>query len=178
MIAIINLISQWAIPFILIAIPTLGLAKKIPVYESFVKGAKEGFSTVVRMIPFLVAMFIAIRVFQRSGAMELLVHFLKPLTSFFNIPPEVLPLALIRPLSGSGAFGLLGDLLVTHGPDSFIGRLVSTVQGSTETTFYVLTVYFGAIGIREIKHSLLSSLAADIAGFIASVYIVYRIFGG
>lgn len=176
MVTFINLLSQWAIPIFLIVIPTIGLSKKIPVYECFVQGAKEGFNTVVRIIPYLVAMFIAIRVFQQSGAMESLISLINPLTSIFHIPKEVLPLALIRPLSGTGTLGILGDLLATHGPDSFIGRLASTMQGSTETTFYVLTVYFGAVGVKNVKHSLLACLASDLAGLFASVYIVWRIF--
>lgn len=177
MITVINLISSWAIPVIFITIPIIGIVKKVPIYESFVEGAKEGFAVSIRIIPYLVAMFTAIKVFQKSGAMEQLVNIISPITSVLNIPKEVVPLALIRPLSGSGALGMLASIFQTHGPDSYIGRLASTIQGSTETTFYVLTVYLGAVNIRKLRHSLFSSLAADIAGFLAAVYIVSRVFG-
>ncbi len=177
MITLINQISSWAIPLIFIIIPIIGMMKKVSVYESFVEGAKEGFSTSTRIIPYLVAMFIAIKVFQNSGAMELVVNILSPITSLFNIPNQVLPLALIRPLSGSGALGVLASVLQEHGPDSYIGRLASTIQGSTETTFYVLTVYLGAVGIRKLRHSLATSIIADIVGFLAAVYIVNLVFG-
>lgn len=177
MIAAINLISSWAIPLIFIIIPIIGIVKKVPVYESFVEGAKEGFTISIRIIPYLVAMFTAIKVFQKSGAMEQLINIISPITSVLNIPEEVLPLALIRPLSGSGSLGMLASILQTYGPDSYIGRLASTIQGSTETTFYVLTVYLGAVSIRKLRHSLISSLAADIAGLLAAVYIVSRVFG-
>ncbi len=177
MITVINLISSWAIPVIFITIPIIGIVKKVPIYESFVEGAKEGFAVSIRIIPYLVAMFTAIKVFQKSGAMEQLVNIISPITSVLNIPKEVVPLALIRPLSGSGALGMLASIFQTYGPDSYIGRLASTIQGSTETTFYVLTVYLGAVNIRKLRHSLFSSLAADIAGFLAAVYIVSRVFG-
>lgn len=177
MIGLIELISSWSIPILLIIIPTVGIIRRIPVYESFITGAKDGFATAMRIIPYLVAMFIAIKVFQNSGAMSALVALLSPLTSCLNIPNEILPLGLIRPLSGSGALGMLASMLNTHGPDSLIGRLASTVQGSTETTFYVLTVYLGAVGIRKIRYALFSSLAADIAGFLTAIYIVHYVFG-
>ncbi len=178
MIATLELLSNWAIPLVLIIVPLIALTKKVPVYESFVSGAKEGFTTAIRIIPFLVAMLIAIKVFQQSGVMNLLINLIAPITSYFNIPKEVIPLALIRPLSGSGALGMLTSILETYGPDSFVGFLASTMQGSTETTFYVLTVYFGAINIRKLRHSLAACLLTDIAGFLASAYIVHRIFNG
>ncbi len=177
MLSLIDIISAWTIPMLLLLIPLVGILKKVSVYESFVEGAKNGFHTAIRIIPYLVAMFIALKVFQESGAMDLLIRLIRPLTTKANIPEEVLPLALIRPLSGSGALAMLSNILETYGPDSLIGRLASTIQGSTETTFYVLTVYFGAIGIHKVRHSLLAGLIADLSGFLAAVYIVYRVFG-
>lgn len=174
---ILESISRWAVPFLLLSIPTVGILRKVPVYESFVEGAKEGFNTAVRIIPYLVAMFVAIQVLRQSGAMDLLISLIAPVTSRLSIPDEVLPLAFIRPLSGSGALAMLSNILETYGPDSFIGRLASTMQGSTETTFYVITVYFGSVGIRKTRHSLLAGLTADVAGFLVAVYIVYRVFG-
>lgn len=178
MLEVLEAVSRWAIPGLLIAIPTYGLMKGVAVYESFVEGAKEGFTTAVRIIPYLVAMFVAIQIFRQSGAMDRLITLFNPITSRLNIPGEVVPLGLIRPLSGSGALGMLANILKTYGPDSFIGRLASTIQGSTETTFYVLTVYFGSVGIRRIRHSMIAGLAADLAGFLTAVYICYRVFGG
>ncbi len=176
MLPILELISTWTIPLLLLTIPTIGIVKRVPVYESFVDGAKEGFNTAICIIPYLVAMFVALKVFQQSGAMDTMIHLIQPLTARFGIPQEVLPLALIRPLSGSGALALLSNMLETYGPDSFLGRLASTVQGSTETTFYVVTVYFGAAGIHKIRHALVAGLSADLAGFLAAVYVVYRVF--
>lgn len=177
MIALINLISAWAVPAMLLVIPLIGLSRKVPVYESFVQGAKEGFTTAVRIIPFLVAMFVAIRIFQQTGMMQYLVDLLSPVTSRIGIPDELIPLALIRPLSGSGALGMLAAIIKAHGPDSLTGLIASTMQGSTETTFYVLTVYFGAVGVRKIRHSLPAALVSDLAGFLVSTYIVYLVFG-
>jgi len=176
-IALINLISAWAVPAMLLVIPLIGLSRKVPVYESFVQGAKEGFATAVRIIPYLVAMFVAIRVFQNTGMMQILIGLLSPWASRIGIPVEVIPLALIRPLSGSGALGTLAAILKAHGPDSLIGLIASTMQGSTETTFYVLTVYFGAVGIRNIRHCLSASLFSDLAGFLAATYVAYLVFG-
>lgn len=176
MISLINLISTWAVPLILLIIPTIGFLRKVPVYESFITGAKEGFTTAIRIIPYLVAMFIAIKIFQASGAMNFIIQLLTPITNLLKIPSEVLPLAFIRPLSGSGALGMLATILETYGPDSLIGRVASTIQGSTETTFYVITVYLGAVGIRKVRHSLPASIVGDIAGLLASVYIVTKFF--
>lgn len=177
MLKIITIVSDWSIPLIILLIPAYGIIRKIPVYEAFVEGAKEGFTTAIRIIPYLVAMLVAVKVFQYSGAMQYLINLVSPLSRLFGIPDEVLPLVFVRPLSGSGSLGILANILTEYGPDSFIGRLASTIQGSTETTFYVLTVYLGAIGIRKVRHSLISSLAADIVGLLVSVIIVNLVFG-
>jgi spore maturation protein B len=173
---ILNVISAWAIPFLLLVIPLYGYLKKVPVYESFVEGAQEGFVTAVKIIPFLVGMMVAISVFRASGAMGYLSLVLEPLTSLLGAPSEVLPLAIMRPMSGSGVLGMATELMRTYGPDSFIGRLASVMQGTTDTTFFVLTVYFGAVGIKKYRYAIVTGLTADIAGFIASIYICNLLF--
>lgn len=173
---LINQISRWAIPFLIFSIPTVAFLKGVPVYEAFVEGAEEGFNTAIRIIPFLVGMLVAISVFKVSGAMEAMAGMLNPITSFLHLPGEILPLAIMRPLSGGGALGIATGLIETYGPDSFIGMLASTMQGSTDTTFYVLTVYFGSVGIVRYRYALYVGLIADITGLIASVFICTLLF--
>ncbi len=175
-IEMVSLAAKWAIPVILSVITLLALARRVNVYEMFVQGAQEGFATAVKTIPFLVAMFVAISVFRASGAMELFAGLVSPVTDFFSIPAEVLPLGIMRPLSGGGALGITAELIKTYGPDSFIGRLASTLQGSTDTTFFVLTLYFGSVGITRYRYAVISGLSADITGFIASVFICNLVF--
>ena len=165
-----EMISRWAIPTIVLGIPLWGLIRGVKVYEAFVEGARQGLLTTVRITPYLIAMFVAIRVFRVAGGMDILLRLVSPLTGLLAIPSEVVPMFLIRPLSGSGALGMLGELMNTYGPDSLIGLTASVIQGSTETTFYVITVYFGAINIARIRHSLPIGLLADLVGFLAAVY--------
>lgn len=171
-----NTVSVWAIPFILFVIPVYGYFKGVRVYESFCEGAKEGFATAIRILPYLVAMFVSISVFRESQALAGLLKLMSPLAHVFGFPPEVLPLALIRPLSGSGSLAVLADLMEQYGPDSLIGLMASTIQGSTETTFYVITVYFGTVGIKKSRHVAAVGLAADLAGFAAAVLVTYAVF--
>ena len=173
---LITAMSAWIIPgFILIAI-TYAHFKGVKVFDTFVEGAKEGFSTAVSLIPFLVAMLVAIGLFRQSGAMDLLASLLMPVLSHFNIPPDILPLAVMRPVSGSSALAITTELLQSKGPDSFVGRLASTLQGSTDTTLFVITVYFGSVGIRKARHALPVGLLADVAGFIAAFVICSIVF--
>jgi len=169
-------LSSWAIPTLLLIIPLIGYVRHVKVYEVFVEGASEGFWTTVRIMPFLIAMMVAINVFNASGAMDLCAEAIAPILAIFGIPPELLPLAIMRPLSGTGALGLTTQLLYTHGPDSMIGRIASTVLASTDTTFYILTVYFGAVGISRPRYALGVGLAGDIIGFLASIYFCQRLF--
>lgn len=164
-------ISKYAIPFLFIGIVLYGMFKKVKVYESFTEGAKDGFHTAVRIIPFLVAMLVAIGVFRASGAMDLLTKALSPVTNAIGIPGEVLPMAFMRPLSGGGAQGVMSDMITTHGPDSLLGRMVAVMMGSTETTFYVLAVYFGSVAIKKSRHALPAGLLADLAGILTAVYV-------
>jgi spore maturation protein B len=166
---LINSLSSWIVPFIIVAIPLYAFAfRRIKVYESFIEGAKEGFAMGVRIVPYLVGILVAIGMFRASGAMDWLVSLLRPATDLAGFPPEVLPTALMKPFSGSGALGLMSDLFKVHGPDSFIGRLASVIQGSTETTFYILAVYAGAVSIRNTRYTLAASLLGDLAGLIGA----------
>ena len=174
---VMQVISVLAIPLIIVFIPLYGHSKGIKVYEEFTEGAKEGFQVALRIIPFLVAIFLAISVFRASGAMDILTWILSPITSRIGMPGEVVPMALMRPLSGSGALGIMSELIKTYGPDSFIGRLSSIMMGSTETTFYILAVYFGSINVKQTRHALPAALAADLAGMIASVIVCHAVFG-
>ena len=170
-------VSRYIIPLLLVGIPFYGLIiKKVKVYETFVVGAKDGFTIAIRIIPYLVAILVAIGMFRASGALDLLLNFLSPVLTFIGFPPENLPLALMSPLSGSGSLGLLTDLINQHGPDSLIAKIGATMFGSTETTFYVLAVYFGSVGIRKSRHALIAGLIADTVGVIAAVYICKLIF--
>ncbi len=174
---VMQVISVLAIPMIIVFIPIYGYNKGIKVYEEFTEGAKEGFQVALRIIPFLVAIFLAISVFRASGAMDILTWIISPITSKIGMPGEVVPMALMRPLSGSGALGIMSELIKTHGADSFIGRLASTMMGSTETTFYIIAVYFGSINVKQTRHALPSALTADLAGMIASVIVCHAVFG-
>jgi len=172
-----DLLSRWAIPAIVFIIPLYGYLRGVKVYEVFVEGAEEGLQLVVKIVPVMVAIFAAMGVFRASGAMDLLVSVLKPGLVFLGVPGEILPLAIIRPLSGGGALGVTAELIRTWGPDSFIGRLASTMQGSTDTTFYVLTLYFGSVGVRNSRHALNVGLFGDFIGFVSSLLIVRLFFG-
>lgn len=173
----INLISNIAIPFVIFSFLIFGIKKRVKIYETFVEGAKEGFNVAVTIIPFLVAILISIGIFRASGGMDLLVYILSPLTTLIGFPAEALPMALMRPLSGSGSLGIMAEIIAVHGPDSFIGILVSTFFGSTETTFYVLAVYFGAVNIKNTRHALPAGLISDVAGILAALFIVKLIYG-
>ncbi|MBD3409081.1 MAG: spore maturation protein [Ignavibacteriales bacterium] len=174
---VIKIISIVAIPLVILSFVTLGMIRKVKVYETFVEGAKEGFDVAVTIIPYLAAILVAIGVFRAGGAMEWLVYILKPLTDFIGMPAEALPMALMRPLSGSGSLGIMAEIIATHGPDSYLGILVSTFFGSTETTFYVLAVYFGAVNIKNSRHALPAGLIADVSGILAAIFIVNLIYG-
>jgi spore maturation protein B len=174
--SIVTTISIWAIPVIVAFIPLYAAYKKIPVYEAFVNGAKDGFDTAIKIIPHLVGMIVAISVFRASGAMDLLLDLIRPLFGAIGIPSETVPLAVLRSITGAGSLAYVTDLIREHGPDSLIGRIASTIQGSTDTTLYVLTVYFGAVGIRKTSYALKVGLIADFAGFAAAITICYLVF--
>ena len=165
---------------IIIGFIVAGLRKKVNVYDAFVEGAKEGFSTAVRIIPYLVAILVAIGVFRASGAMDYLIGGIESLVKLCGINSDFvggLPTAIMKPLSGSGARGLMVDAMTTYGADSFVGRLACIFQGSTDTTFYILAVYFGSVGIAKTRHAVTCGLIADAAGIIAAIFICYLFFG-
>lgn len=174
---IVSIISLWLIPLIIGFILVYGTFKRIPTYEVFVEGGKEGIKVAVTIIPFLVGMLVAISVFRASGALEFFMELIRPALELIGVPAEVAPLAIIRPISGNAALGMTSDLLATYGPDSFIGRLASVIQGSTDTTFYVLTVYFGAVGIKKMGDALKVGLLADLVGIAAAILVVTLVFG-
>lgn len=169
--AALDAISLWAMPVLLVAIPLAGIIRKVKVYDVFIEGAKEGFEVAVRIIPFLVGILVAIGMFRGSGAMDLLLAGLRPILSPTGFPPELLPLAILRSLSGSGSLAFTTDLIKTHGPDSFLARAAATMYGSSETTFYVLAVYFGAVGVSRTRHAVPAALVGDIVAAVAAVAV-------
>jgi spore maturation protein SpmA/spore maturation protein SpmB len=167
----------WLLPLLIAGFLLIGVAGRVKVYDVLVEAGKEGLQVAVRIAPYLVAIMVAIAMFRASGALDLLIAGISPLTNLLQVPGEALPMALLRPLSGSGAFGVMTEILDTHGPDSFVGLLSSTLMGSTETTFYVLAVYLGAAGIRDARHILPACLGGDVAGFLGAVLACHVLFG-
>lgn len=174
-----RVIAPWIIPGLIVLLLSFGAVRGVRVYEVFVEGARDGFAVALRIIPYLVAILVAVGMLRESGALELLIQPLSQATRHIGLPGEALPMALLRPLSGSGAYGVLASIIQDPaiGPDSYTGYLVSTFQGSTETTFYVLAVYFGAVQIRRIRHALAAALTADLAGILAAVAVVAWLYG-
>lgn len=165
-------VSKYIIPLLLVGIPLYAMAaRRVKVYEVFVVGAKDGFTIAVRIIPYLVAILVAVGMFRASGALEMLLQLLAPVLNLIGFPPENLPLALMRPLSGSGSLGLLTDLVNEHGADSMTAKIGATMFGSSETTFYVLAVYFGSVGIMRSRHAIPAGLIADAVGALSAVYL-------
>jgi spore maturation protein SpmA len=180
MVAYGEVISPWILPGLMLGFLAFGVARRVRIYEVFVEGAKEGFQVAVRIIPYLVAILVAVGMFRASGAMDALVAAIGGVTSRVGLPAEALPMALLRPLSGSGAYGIMAAIIndPAIGPDSYVGYLVSTLQGTTETTFYVLAVYFGAVQVRRLRHGLATALTADAAGIAGAVAACSYLFGG
>lgn len=168
---ILNQISLWALPVIIISILTMGLIKKVPVYEVFTEGAKDGLKVAVTIIPYLVAIIVGISMLRASGVIEMFANFLAPMLLKFNIPSDVLPVILVRPLSGSAALGLFSDIATTAGTSAYSTKLAAVMVGSSETTFYVLAVYFGAIGVNKYRYALSVGLIADILAAILSIVV-------
>lgn len=169
-------ISLWAIPVLLVGIPLAGLIRGVKVYDVFIEGAKDGFQVAVRIIPFLVGILVAIGMFRGSGAMDLLTNALRPILSRTIIPAEVFPLIVLRPLSGSGSLALATDLIKRFGPDSLMGRTAATLYGSSETLFYVLAVYFGAIGVKRTRHMIPSAIVGDVVAALVAVAVCAWLF--
>lgn len=164
-------LSPWILPLLMVGFLVFGMIRGVRIYEAFIEGAKDGFQVALLIIPYLVAILVAVGMLRASGALEAVVAVLGGITGSFGLPAEALPMALMRPLSGSGAYGILASIIndPAIGPDSYTGYLVSTLQGSTETTFYVMAVYFGAVQVRRIRHALAAGLTADVAGIIFAI---------
>ena len=173
-------VSPWIIPGLMVGFLAFGAIRKVPVYEMMVEGGKEGFQVALKIIPYMVVILVAVAMLRASGVMDVAVGFLGRFTGPLGLPAEALPMALMRPLSGSGAYGILASLINNPaiGPDSYTGYLVSTLQGCTETTFYVLAVYFGAVQVKRIRHAMAAALTADLAGIICTVLACLYLFGG
>lgn len=173
---ILNLISLWALPFIIVLILTAGLIKKVPIYEVFTEGAKDGFKVAVNIIPYLVAIIVAISMLRASGAIEMLANAFSSILLCCHIPADVLPVIFVRPLSGSAALGLFSDIATNAGPTSYSTKLAAVMVGSSETTFYVLAVYFGSIGITKFRYALWVGILADIIAAIMSIIVCSFVF--
>lgn len=170
-------ISLYALPMIILLILGAGLMRNVRVYDAFAEGAADGIRTMVRILPPLVGIMTAVGVFRASGALDFVVWLLKPAASLLGVPAEAMPLALLRPVSGSASLALVSDIVHQYGPDSYIGRVVSTMMGSTETIFYTLAVYYGSAGIKNIRYTLAAALIADAVSVIASAWICALVFG-
>ena len=171
-----NFISVFAVPIMILGIIVFGLIKKVKVYDSFLEGAKEGMVCTFNILPPLVGLVVAISMFRASGIIDMLSVALAPVLKIFFLPAEVLPLAILRPVSGSGSIAIITDIFKNCGPDSFAGRVASVMAGSTETTFYTLAVYFGAVNIKNTRHTLKSALLGDLTGIIMSVIVCRLLF--
>ena len=172
----ISLISLWAIPVILFVILTLGLIKKVPIYEEFTEGAKDGFKVAVNIIPYLVAIIVGVSMLRASGVIDMLAQFSAPVLHKFMIPVEALPVMIVRSLSGAAALGLFSDIAHHFGPDSYATKLCAVIVGSSETTFYVLAVYFGSVGIKKLRYAMLTGIIADIIGVVAAIIVCSHFF--
>ena len=170
-----KMISMLAVPVLIAMFVSFGLMKRVGVYDCFVEGAKDGLQSMVGIVAPLVGLMVAISMFRASGALDLLAHALKPLTGLIHLPGEVVPLALLRPVSGSASVAIVSDLFATVGPDSIPGKIASVMMGSTETTFYTVAVYFGAVGIKNTRHTLAAALLADLTGIVLSTILTYAI---
>lgn len=170
-------VSEWILPIVIGVILVAGYVRRVPIYGAFVDGAKGGFGTSIRLIPHLVAMMVAVSVFRASGAMDLLVRLLTPLLHVLHIPAEVAPMGLLRPITGQGSLAFMVDIFQKHGPDSWLGMLASTMQASSDTTLYILTVYFGSVGILRFRYALKVGLLSDFVSVLASIFAVSLLSG-
>ena len=174
---VISFLSDFAVPAIFIVILFTALLNKVKAFDVFVEGAKEGFYTVIKILPSLVGLLVAVSVFKASGALDIFIWMLKPAIKLLQIPAEVAPLGILRPISGSASFAFVAEIIKAFGPDSQQGRIAAVMMGSTETIFYTLTVYYGAVGIKKIRYTLGAALIADLISIIASVWACKFIFG-
>ncbi len=169
-------LSSFILPILIFIIVIYALFKKINVYDVFIKGAKEGIEISINIFPYLLAMVIAVNILIKSNFLNDFLKLLKPLFILLKVPIEIIPMAIMRPISGTATLALLNDLYLQYGVDSFVGRVASTIQGSTDTTIYIITLYFGFVGIKKIRHALWVGLLADLIGIVASILVVSLLF--
>ncbi len=174
---VLSVISVSAIPALLLLITLYGAWKKVPVYEVFIKGSKQGFGIGVRIIPYLIAMLVAVGMFRASGAIDLAAEYFAPVLGFIGMPADLIPLAIVRSLSGSGALGILGEIASGNGGDAYVTKLAAVMTGSSETTFYVLALYFGSVGVTKFRHALIAGVLADIIGIFVALAVGRLAFG-
>lgn len=172
----VDLISAWLIPALILVVLVWGIAKKIPVYETFIDGAKDGLKVSVDILPYLIAIIVAVSMLRASGFFEIAQQLLGGLLTWLKIPVDVLPVMFIRSLSGSAVLGLFSEIAHNFGPDSFVTKLTAIMVGSSETTFYVLAVYFGAVGVKKFRHALLAGILADIIGIVTAIAVARWLF--
>ena len=173
----VQLLSTFVIVAVLVGFPLYGVFKRVPVYEAFVEGAKEGFQLVIRIIPYMVGILFAMAMFRASGAMDFLIEGLRPVLSAVGIPPEILPMAITRPLTSSGSIGILADMMKAYGTNSLYVKMAAVIFGSSETTFYVIAVYFGSVGVTKVRHAVLAGLIAEGSAILGSIYLVKLMYG-
>ena len=169
-------ISNLIIPALVLFIIIYGVSKKINIYDEFIEGSKESFTMTLKIFPCLLAMILGINIFLKSGILDFFMNLINPIFNYIKIPIQALPMMIMRPISGSSTLAILNNIFIDYGPDSLIGRLCSVIQGSTDTTLYVITLYFGSIGIKKIRYALWAGLFADLVGITASVIIVNMFF--
>jgi len=174
---LVQILSTCVIILVLVGFPLYGVIKRVAVYEAFVEGAKEGFDLVVRIIPYMVGILVAMAMFRASGAMEFLIEGLRPVLKFTGFPPEMLPMAMIRPLSSSGSIVILSDMMKQYGSNSLYVKMAAVIFGSSETTFYVIAVYFGSVGVTKVRHAMLAGLIAEGSAILGSIYLVKLLYG-
>lgn len=172
-----QIISNLVIPIMVLIIVIYGFFKKIDIYDVFVEGSKESYDMIITMFPCMLAMIFGINIFVKSGVLEFIFSFFHNILEHLNIPVSIIPMAIMRPISGSSSLAILNSILESFGPDSFVGRLASVIQGSTDTTLYIITLYFGSVGIKKIRYSLWAGLAADVIGITSAIIIVNMMFG-
>ncbi len=166
-----NNISNYIIPIIVLIIILYALKKRVDIYDTFIDGTKESFDMTLKVFPNLLAMVFGVNIFLKSGVLDFIFNNLKPIFSYINVQIEILPMAIMRPISGSASLAILNDLFLNYGPDSFIGTVASIIQGSTDTTFYVLTLYFGSIGIKKIRYAMWAGLFSDLVGIVTAIIL-------
>lgn len=171
-----NNISNYIIPIIVLIIVLYALKKRVDIYDTFIDGTKESFDMTLKVFPNLLAMVFGVNIFLKSGVLDFIFNNLKPIFSYINVQIEILPMAIMRPISGSASLAILNDIFLNYGPDSFIGTVASIIQGSTDTTFYVLTLYFGSIGIKKIRYAMWAGLFSDLVGIVPAIILGNALF--